>query len=77
MAHAQVDARARNVGHAKCSAIFVEPEDLARFRRTRVPYMTGEYIMNTDRLKDFLGTDYEQVIAKTNLEAFADSFPRN
>jgi nucleoside-diphosphate-sugar epimerase len=42
-----------------------------------VPYMTGQYIMNTDRLKDFLGQDYERVIAKTNLEAFADSFPRN
>jgi nucleoside-diphosphate-sugar epimerase len=42
-----------------------------------VPYMTGQYIMNTDRLRAFLGQDYEQVIAKTNLEAFADSFPRN
>jgi nucleoside-diphosphate-sugar epimerase len=42
-----------------------------------VPYMTGQYIMNTDRLKDFLGKDYERVITKTNLEAFADSFPRN
>jgi hypothetical protein len=42
-----------------------------------VPYMTGQYIMNTDRLKKFLGDDYERVIAKTNLEAFADSFQRN
>ena len=42
-----------------------------------VPYMTGEYIMNTDRLKKFLGNDYERVIEKTNLEAFADSFQRN
>jgi nucleoside-diphosphate-sugar epimerase len=42
-----------------------------------VPYMTGEYIMNTDRLKKFLGSDYERVIEKTNLEAFADSFSRN
>jgi nucleoside-diphosphate-sugar epimerase len=40
-----------------------------------VPYMTGQYIMNTDRLKAFLGSDFEQVISKTNLEAFADSFP--
>src|SRR6266403_3368773 len=39
-----------------------------------VPYMTGEYIMNTDRLKNFLGDDYDRVIEKTNLEAFADSF---
>ncbi|MGA3090931.1 MAG: NAD-dependent epimerase/dehydratase family protein [Terriglobales bacterium] len=42
-----------------------------------VPYITGQYIMNTDRLKRFLGSDYERVITKTNLEAFADSFSRN
>ena len=42
-----------------------------------VPYMSGQYIMNTDRLKKFLGADYERVIAKTNFEAFADSFQRN
>ncbi|MFY9842782.1 MAG: NAD-dependent epimerase/dehydratase family protein [Terriglobales bacterium] len=42
-----------------------------------VPYMTGQYIMNTDRLQKFLGNDYERVIEKTNLEAFADSFQRN
>jgi nucleoside-diphosphate-sugar epimerase len=39
-----------------------------------VPYMTGQYIMNTDRLQRFLGEDYEAVIEKTNAEAFADSF---
>jgi hypothetical protein len=33
--------------------------------------------MNTDRLKTFLGDDYERVITKTNLEAFADSFQNN
>jgi nucleoside-diphosphate-sugar epimerase len=37
-----------------------------------VPYMTGQYIMNTDRLRQFLGDDYEHVIQKTNQEAFAD-----
>ncbi|MGA7891596.1 MAG: NAD-dependent epimerase/dehydratase family protein [Candidatus Sulfotelmatobacter sp.] len=42
-----------------------------------VPYMTGQYIMNTDRLKKFLGSDYERVIEKTNFEAFADSFRKN
>ena len=42
-----------------------------------VPYMTGQYIMNTDRLKKFLSNDYERVIAKTNFEAFTDSFQRN
>ncbi len=42
-----------------------------------LPYMTGQYVMNTDRLKKLLGSDYERVIAKTNLEAFADSFQKN
>lgn len=42
-----------------------------------VPYMTGQYIMNTDRLKKFLGGDYERVITKTNHDAFADSFARS
>jgi nucleoside-diphosphate-sugar epimerase len=41
-----------------------------------VPYMTGQYIMNTDRLRKFLGSDYERVIEKTNVEAFADSFQK-
>lgn len=39
-----------------------------------VPYMTGQYIMNTDRLKKFLGGDYSNVIRHTVSEAFADSF---
>jgi nucleoside-diphosphate-sugar epimerase len=42
-----------------------------------VPYMTGQYTMNTERLKRFLGSDYERVIQKTSSEAFADSFQRN
>ncbi len=41
-----------------------------------VPYMTGEYIMNTDRLRRFLGPEYEHVIRYTIAEAFADSFRR-
>ena len=39
-----------------------------------VPYMTGEYLVNTDRLRRFLGPEYEQVIRYTVTEAFADSF---
>jgi len=39
-----------------------------------MPYMTGEYIMNTDRLHRFLGEDHENVIHYTIAEAFADSF---
>jgi nucleoside-diphosphate-sugar epimerase len=38
-----------------------------------VPYMTGQYIMNTDRLRSFLGSDYERVITKANAEAFVES----
>jgi nucleoside-diphosphate-sugar epimerase len=39
-----------------------------------LPYMTGEYIMNTDRLRAFLGGDYEKVMRYTIADAFADSF---
>ncbi|MFY9562392.1 MAG: NAD-dependent epimerase/dehydratase family protein [Terriglobales bacterium] len=42
-----------------------------------VPYMTGQYIMNTDRLKKFLGPDYEKVIRYTIADAFADSFRKS
>jgi UDP-glucose 4-epimerase len=39
-----------------------------------VPYMTGEYIMNTDRLRRFLGPEYDHVMRYTIEDAFADSF---
>jgi nucleoside-diphosphate-sugar epimerase len=39
-----------------------------------LPYMTGEYIMNTDRLRTFLGAEYENVIRYTIESAFEDSF---
>ncbi len=39
-----------------------------------LPYMTGEYIMNTDRLRRFLGPEYDHVIRYTVTDAFADSF---
>jgi nucleoside-diphosphate-sugar epimerase len=39
-----------------------------------MPYMTGEYIMNTDRLRRFLGPEYEHVIRYSIRDAFADSF---
>jgi len=41
-----------------------------------VPYMTGQYIMNTDRLRRFLGPEYEHVIRYTVADSFADSFRR-
>jgi nucleoside-diphosphate-sugar epimerase len=40
------------------------------------PYMTGEYIMNTDRLRKFLGSEYEHVLNYTIAEAFADCFEK-
>jgi nucleoside-diphosphate-sugar epimerase len=39
-----------------------------------VPYVTSQYIMNTDRLRKFLGLEYEHVIRYTMADAFADSF---
>ena len=39
-----------------------------------VPYMTGEYTMNTDRLRRFLGPEYEHVLRYSITDAFADSF---
>ena len=38
------------------------------------PYVLGENVIATDRLKKFLGPDYENVIHYTNADAFADSF---
>jgi nucleoside-diphosphate-sugar epimerase len=37
------------------------------------PYTYGECIMKTDRLRAFLGADYEQVIRYTVADAFAES----
>ena len=39
-----------------------------------LPYMTGEYTMNTDRLRKFLGSEYEKVIQYSIVDAFADCF---
>ncbi len=39
-----------------------------------LPYMTGEYIMNTGKLRAFLGGEYENVMRYTIANAFADSF---
>src|SRR6516165_3334979 len=39
-----------------------------------LPYMTGQYIMDTSALRNFLNTDYENVIRYTIQDAFADSF---
>jgi len=39
-----------------------------------IPYFTGTYLMDTKRLREFLGKDYEAVIQHTCEEALADSF---
>ena len=39
-----------------------------------LPYIIGQYTMNSERLKQFLGDDYEQVIRYTNEDAYSDSF---
>jgi len=39
-----------------------------------LPYMIGEYSMNTGKLQAFLGQEYENVIQYTIADAFADSF---
>jgi nucleoside-diphosphate-sugar epimerase len=36
------------------------------------PYITGEFTVNTERLREFLGDDYEKVIRYTCEEAFED-----
>jgi hypothetical protein len=36
--------------------------------------MTGQYVMNTERLQRFLGPEYEHVIRYSVTDAFADSF---
>jgi nucleoside-diphosphate-sugar epimerase len=39
-----------------------------------LPYMIGNYLMDTSRLRAFLGRDYPEVIRYTTEEALADSF---
>jgi len=41
-----------------------------------VPYFTGTYLMDTKRLRELLGKDYENVMRHTCEEALADSFKR-
>ncbi len=41
-----------------------------------LPYMTGQYTMNTDRLKKFLGPAYETVIQYKITDAYTDSFAK-
>ena len=53
---------------------FLWKMDISAIPPDAVPYMSGQYIMNTDRLKQFLGDEYEKVIRYTVADAFLDSF---
>ena len=53
---------------------FLWKQQISAIPPQAIPYMTGEYIMNTDRLRRFLGPEYEHVIRYTITDAFADSF---
>jgi len=56
---------------------FLWKQQISAIPPEAVPYMTGEYIMNTDRLRRFLGPEYEHVMRYTVADAFADSFRHN
>lgn len=53
---------------------FLWKQEISAIPPEALPYMTGEYVMNTDRLRRFLGPEYEHVIRYTVTDAFADSF---
>lgn len=53
---------------------FLWKQQISAIPPQAIPYMTGEYIMNTERLRRFLGPEYEHVIRYTITDAFADSF---
>jgi len=56
---------------------FLWSADISAIPPEAIPYMTSEYIMNTDRLRKFLDTSYKDVIRYTIADAFADSFAGN
>jgi nucleoside-diphosphate-sugar epimerase len=53
---------------------FLWKQQISAIPPEALPYMTGQYIMNTDRLRRFLGPEYEHVIRHSVADAFADSF---
>ncbi len=53
---------------------FLWKQQISAIPPEAVPYMTGQYIMNTERLRRFLGPEYDHVIRYTIADAFADSF---
>ena len=53
---------------------FLWKQQISAIPPEALPYMTSEYIMVTDRLRRFLGPEYEHVIRYSIADAFADSF---
>jgi nucleoside-diphosphate-sugar epimerase len=51
---------------------FLWKQQISAIPPQAVPYMSGQYIMNTDRLRRFLGPEYEHVIRYTIADAFAE-----
>ena len=56
---------------------FLWNQNISAIPPDAIPYMTGQYTMNTGRLRNFLGREYEQVIQKTSQEAFLDGVSTN
>ena len=53
---------------------FLWKQQISAIPPEALPYLTSEYVMNTDRLRQFLGKDYEKVVRYTIADAFADNF---
>jgi len=73
MAHARLKRVPGKVG-MRTVLRFLWNRQISAIPPEAVPYMTGQYIMSTERLRKFLGDDYEKVICTTIADAFADSF---
>lgn len=78
-------ARCIEIAHAKLIRVpgkwamrqvlkFLWQQKISAIPPEAVPYMTGQYIMSTDRLRRFLGPEYEHVVRYSVTDAFADSF---
>lgn len=77
--------RCAEIAHAKIVAVptralcqfilsMVWKLGISDFPPEAFPYLAGEYLMDTARLKQFLGRDYEKVMQYTIENALADSF---
>jgi len=73
MAHAKL-VRVPGKWAMRQALAFLWRQKISAIPPEALPYMTGEYTMNTDRLRRFLGPEYEHVIRHTITDAFADSF---